>query len=378
MSFDANRWFSGKPCLLRDLDKRDTTVLKGLAISAIVFHNFFHVLGPVHENEFSFNPARFSVFVQNVVNPSTTIQSLFAFFGHFGVQVFIFLSAYGLAKAHWDDQESWSSFMRSRIRKLYPMFGLVLLFWMLLAAMHVGFFQLIRSTGVGILLTFAGVSNLVPGQGLPVVGPWWFIPFILQFYAIWPFLRKMTKRFGWPGFLLLSIASFIFSFFANPILAHHSINMGMNPIGRMQIICFGIIAARFPIRLNAFWGILAFALVILGSAEAEFSHLVSLAITVFSLWAYICVRPLLRRILVFEEVGLYSLGIFLLNGIVRVPFVYFAHTPMTQLTLGCASAMLTFLIAFFFHFLINSKVSWPIASVLGMFRNASVPPLERL
>jgi hypothetical protein len=38
-----------------------------------------------------------------------------------------------------------------------------------------------------------------PGLGLPPVRPWWFIPFIMPFYAIWPMLRRLTNKFGWPG-----------------------------------------------------------------------------------------------------------------------------------------------------------------------------------
>lgn len=119
---------AGRYFLLEDLDKKDTAILKGLAISAIVFHNFFHVIGRVRENEFTFDSARFAVFLHAVVHPSTAIQSLFAFYGHLGIQVFIFLSAYGLARSHWNDPASWSSFMWSRVKKLYPMFGLVVLF----------------------------------------------------------------------------------------------------------------------------------------------------------------------------------------------------------------------------------------------------------
>jgi len=351
---------------LLDLDKKDTTILKGLAITAIVFHNFFHVVGPVHENEFTFEPGRFSVFLQNVANPSTTIQSLFAFFGHFGVQIFIFLSAYGLAKSHWEDESSWASFMWSRIRKLYPMFGLVLLFWTLLAAMHEGFFSLVREAGLGILLTVAGISTLTPGHAFPVVGPWWFIPFIMQFYAIWPLLARLGKKYGWQGLVVISIACFAVSFFANPILAHWSINLGMTPIGRMRILCLGIIAARFPIRLNVYWGIPALVLVILGSESRGFSYTTALAVTVLSLWIYGNLRPLLRRVRLFEEIGMYSLAIFLVNGIVRVPFVYFARSPLSQLYLALSSALVTFFLSYFFHYLLRDEIesAVPVAAPL--------------
>ena len=339
--------------LLGDLDKKDTAILKGLAISAIVFHNFFHVIGPVHENEFSFDSARFPVFLQTVVHPATAIQAFFAFYGHFGVQVFIFLSAYGLAKTHWDDASSWSTFMWSRVKKLYPMVLLVVLFWALLAAMHVGPLWVIHDDGPGLLLMLAGISSILPGLGLPPVGPWWFIPFIMQFYAMWLCLRYLTKKFGWPGLVAIAVICFVITYFANPVLAHWLINLGQTPIGRMRILCLGILAARYPVRINVYLAVPAFAILILGSEYQAFSHLISLASTVLALWLYTKTRAILRQFPVLEQIGNYSLGIFLVNGIVRVPFLAFAHSPLSQLLLGVASAVVTFAISAFFHYLLE-------------------------
>ena len=338
---------------LNELDKRDTTILKALAILAIVFHNFFHIAVNVRENEFDFNPARFGVFLQTVVHPSLAIQALFAFYGHFGVQIFIFLSAYGLAKAHWDDPSPWRSFMRSRVKKLYPMFALAVLFWAFLAAMQVGTLSVIRDSGLEILFTFAGISNIVPGMGLPPVGPWWFIPFIMQAYALFPILRSITRRFGWPALVVLSLACYFITYAANPVLAHWSVTLAMTPIARMRVLCLGIIAARYPIRFRSYVALPAFAVLILGSEYAGFSPFASLSAVIASLWVYGKLRPILRNSQSLEKIGNYSLGIFLINGIVRVPFIYFAHTADLQLTLAVASAAVTIAISSFFHFLLS-------------------------
>ena len=74
-----------------DFDKRDSVILKGLAITAIVFHNFYHLAGPVHENEFTFDPTYFWVFVSSIKGPTTAIEGFFSFFGHFGVESSSFL-----------------------------------------------------------------------------------------------------------------------------------------------------------------------------------------------------------------------------------------------------------------------------------------------
>ena len=338
--------------MLIELDKKDTAILKGLAICAIVFHNFFHLLGPVHENEFTFDPSRFPVFLQTVIHPSMAVQALFSFYGHYGVQIFIFLSAYGLAKSHWDDTSSWSSFMWSRVKKFYPMFGLVILFWAALAVIILGPLTVLRVHVPGLILMLTGVSNLLPGIDLPVVGPWWFIPFIMQFYAIWPLLRRLTRKFGWQGLVVLSIACLVFTWALNPILMHWSINLVENPLGRMRILCLGIIAARYPLRINAPIAITSFAVMILGSAYASFAPFASLAFTVLALWLYCTARGVLRKSALFETIGNYSLAIFLVNGIVRIPFLAIATTPLVQLTLACASAAMTLSLSVIFHYLL--------------------------
>jgi peptidoglycan/LPS O-acetylase OafA/YrhL len=336
--------------VLRELDKKDTAILKGLAIILIVFHNFFHVLGPVHENEFSFDSSRFTVFLQTVVHPSMTIQALFSFFGHYGVQVFIFLSAYGLAKTHWDSEESWSSFMLSRVKKFYPMFLLAVAIWAILATMQMGPGPLIKEQGLEVVLMLAGVSTLVPGMGLPPVGPWWFIPFILQFYAMWPLLRKLTKRFGWQGLVVLSFACYIVTHLANPVLQSHlGITLAATPISRMRVLCFGIIAARYPVRLNVYLAAPAFACIILGNMYRSMAPLVSIGVVVLALWLYMKMRDLLRNSEIFEQLGNYSLAIFLLNGIVRIPFLAFTRTLDSQLIMGFASAAVTIAVSVFFH-----------------------------
>jgi peptidoglycan/LPS O-acetylase OafA/YrhL len=99
-----------------------------------VLHNFYHSIpGAVLENEFHFVPTHFQNFLETVVDPRQTFQALFSFLGHFGVQLFMFLSAYGLALKYWTTP-SWRSFVWSRIRKLYPMFFLAVTLWLLLRA----------------------------------------------------------------------------------------------------------------------------------------------------------------------------------------------------------------------------------------------------
>ncbi|HEX8711194.1 MAG TPA: hypothetical protein VF730_04925, partial [Terracidiphilus sp.] len=69
--------------MIKNLDKRDTLLLKGLAISAIVLHNYYHLVCGIHQNEFAFDPTWFRMLV-NTRDPAQAIEGIFAFYGHFG------------------------------------------------------------------------------------------------------------------------------------------------------------------------------------------------------------------------------------------------------------------------------------------------------
>ena len=330
---------------LWDLDIRDTAVLKCLAISAIVLHNFFHAVSPAHQNEFTFNPARFPLFLETVRQPALAIQAFFSFFGHFGVQIFIFLSAYGLAKSHWDDPAGWTEFMTGRIRKLYPTFGLVVLPWVAIVSLQSGPLTVIRNMGLQLGLMFVGLSPFLPGHGLPPVGPWWFIPFIIQFYAIWPLLRKLTGKFGWPGLLVFSALCLTIAVAADPVLSRWSVNLFETPIGRMPVICFGIAAARFPIRIGFSLVLAACVTLLLGSLYFAVWPFTFLAALMVALWSYAQMRGALRQTGFLERISQYSILIFLENGIVRDQFIPFATSPCRQLVFGCISAAVSFAVA---------------------------------
>jgi len=68
--------------MLRDLDKRDTLVLKGLAISAIVFHNFCHLGWSVaFKMKLTFQTGSVRVFLKALHDPMTAIAGFCSFFG---------------------------------------------------------------------------------------------------------------------------------------------------------------------------------------------------------------------------------------------------------------------------------------------------------
>lgn len=330
--------------LLQDLDHRDSAILKALAITAICLHNFFHLATPVRQNEFSFDAARFTIFLHSFQQPSLAVQAFFAFFGHYGVQVFVFLSAYGLAKTHWDARESWSTFMWGRIRKLYPAFLVIVGGWACGEAVLLGPVLFAKQMGLQTILMLLGVSTLC-GMGMPQIGPWWFIPFIIQFYAIWPLLRKLTYRFGWRILLALSLFSLVVTWFGDPLLSRWGLNLLFTPIGRLPVLCLGIAAARYPLRLRGSIAAVAAAVLLLGSLYGPLWLLTMPAALLAWMWTYIRLRSSLRSFEWLCRAGEYSLFVFLLNAIIRNHSWLFVHSAALQMVSASASTLISFALA---------------------------------
>jgi peptidoglycan/LPS O-acetylase OafA/YrhL len=333
--------------MFKDLDIRDTTVMRGLAITAIVFHNYFHLVSySVNENEFTFDPARFWNLVKALGDPVLAVQGMFSFFGHFGVQVFVFLSAFGLAKSHWDDDASWGRFLWGRIRKLYPVIGLVILPWLIQETATHWQWSLLREDCVRLFWTLAGVSNLlVLHKKVPPIGPWWFIPFIVQFYAFWPLMRRFSIRFGRGGLIALSMLSPVLVYFVDPFLRNWSANLIKTPAAHLPEVCLGIIAARYPMRLGARMVLPSCLAVVLGSMYRAIWPLSFVAALILFLAIYQGMRKMLRASRSLAWIGQHALLIFLVNGIVRLQFLQLASSPRTELMYGFVSAVTSLAVA---------------------------------
>jgi peptidoglycan/LPS O-acetylase OafA/YrhL len=345
--------------MLRNLDTEDTLTLKGMAILWIALHNYFHVTGSVRENQFNFDPARLQTFLTAFQNPSESIQATFAFLGHFGVQVFIFLTAYGLAKKYWETELNPAAFLWSRVKKLYPMILTVVGVWVIIAG-----FKPIWENGVELCMMLLGVSNLLPGYGIPPIGPWWFIPFIVQVYFLWPAIRWIAVRTGMAGLLGVSAASLVITYVGNPVLDPWMINLLETPVGHMPELCLGVVAARFPLSLKLWAVPLLGAAVGVGSLYRPLWLLTFTCALLIVVTGYVSLRPLCRlKWLAF--VGRCSMAVFLVNGIIRVPFIIgdkaVGQWPVTLL-FGIVSTIMSLALATYLE------------SVMGKLR--AVPQIE--
>ena len=301
---------------------------KGLGILLIVLHNFFHNIPPlIGQNEFYFNPQVTGKFIDAMLgSPTEWVRALFSYFGHYGVQLFIFLSAYGLTKRYSSERIRYVDFLKTRFSKIYLSFVICVVVYICLGFLKSG---LLTDEKVlfwdSLLWKLLLVSNFIPGEAMQPVGPWWFLPFILQFYLVFPLMLLAYKRMGVLFLLLLSLSALILVWVVNPGLIRIGLNLNYMVVGQLPIFCLGIYFADNPgARITPAIGMLALGVFIIGCFNPPVWVATGLAATILLLilsGRYI--KNLKAGSVSYRILGFYgviSLHLFLVNGFLRGPF----------------------------------------------------------
>ena len=164
------------------LTRAECNVLRGVAIIGIFLHNFCHWLSPiVKENEYTFVRHNVDVLNQVLSHPDIYLPvHLLSFFGHYGVPVFLFLSAYGLVKKYeapaipGDGSRvpgRWQ-FVRYHYLKLLKMMIVGFVAFVLVDAVTSGSWHY---TVTQVLAQLVMVNNLLPDPDHQIwPGPYWF------------------------------------------------------------------------------------------------------------------------------------------------------------------------------------------------------------
>ena len=189
------------------LNRTECNILRGVAIVGIVLHNYCHWLRPiVKENEYQFNQHNVDWF-NNVMAHGfneRTFFHLLSFFGHYGVPIFLFLSAYGLVMKYegvktqsLPDRGSTNepnalSFLRYHWLKLFRMMIVGFAAFVLVDAItegqhHYEVMDIVAQMGL--------FNNLLPNpDDIIWPGPYWFFGLMLQLYIVY---RLFLYRKGW-------------------------------------------------------------------------------------------------------------------------------------------------------------------------------------
>ena len=279
------------------LTRTECNALRGLAIIGIFLHNYCHWLRPVvKENEYQYIQC-------NVDNLYQVLQGswdelfffhILSFFGHYGVPIFLFLSAYGLTMKY-EQKLPTGPTNNQETQATLPLFGFIKYHWLkLFRMMIVGFvaFTIVDNITKGphlykvmdIIGQMGLFNNLLPHPDDVIwPGPYWFFGLMLQLYIVY---RLLLYRRHWlwnVGLIVLSLAIQLACDPESDALNRWRYNFigGMLPFGA------GLLYARYVRAWSTATNFVAFILSMIAILLMSFSYLtwyfVPLAICIASI-----------------------------------------------------------------------------------------------
>lgn len=315
------------------ISNKDVDFFKGISILCIMMHNFLHLFPFPRENEMDFDSERF-IHLLNIFmyHQDAIVRGVFSYFGHFGVQFFIFFSAYGLTKKYmFSPVPKTIIFLYERIMKLYPMFISAIIFYLLYVGILPSilhgrdFFDFLSDIYKPLLLKLTLLWNLYPGQGFSLVGPWWFLSMIFQFYIIFPLLIKIFRKYKNIGLLIIALISYLIIFVTQGYFG--SVSVFFTVIGHLPLFCLGIYFAQYDeIRIKKeviFIALIVFSLSNIYKPLFFVSHM-SFFILSFSVFLWIKSHLNDYMIKFFVYFGTISFPLFLINAFFRYPLLTIA------------------------------------------------------
>lgn len=196
------------PVLSRD----DCQIMKGLAILCIVIHNVCHWSALRQgTNEFGYWQACADLLRDYLGHiDGNWLVVLMSFLGQYGVQTFIFLSAYGLVRKY--EQGSGTrvgrlSFMGEHYVKLFRLMivAFVATFFIALHCGGRGFDPAVMTRWQWWVPQVLMINNLLPDPTMNIFpGPFWYLGLMVELYVIYALFLwvKPGERWQWRGFVL--------------------------------------------------------------------------------------------------------------------------------------------------------------------------------
>lgn len=235
------------------LTRSECNVLRGIAILGIFLHNYCHWLGPiVKENEYTYSQHNVDVLKQVLGAADANLPlHLVSFFGHYGVPIFLFLSAYGLVCKYESGKQPvptrWN-FIRYHYLKLFKMMIVGFVSFTVVDAVtpgrwHYTITQIIAQLGM--------VNNLLPDPDHQIwPGPYWFFGLMLQLYVVY---RLLLCRRSWRITATLMVVCVALQLFMDPegdLINRYRYNFmgGMLPFG------LGLLYARYHNNIYNLFG----------------------------------------------------------------------------------------------------------------------------
>ena len=225
------------------LSRAECTAMRGIAILAIVLHNYCHFIGKiVKENEYQFFTSNNDRLWHALTNPDELLPvHLLSYFGHYGVPVFLFLSGFGLVKKYErGDRVATLPFVRYNYLKLLRMLIVGFSLFIIVDMLTPGRFQF---HWYNVVAQLAMYINVLPEPDRIIwPGIYWFFGLMIQLYIIYRLL--LYRRNSWWVVGLIAIC-WALQAFCDP--EGETLNrLRYNSIGGMLPFGLGIILARIP------------------------------------------------------------------------------------------------------------------------------------
>lgn len=300
--------------------KSDTTFFKGIAILLIVSHNYFHTrTGFGLENEESFNSENIQLFLDYFknFNISNWIAALFGFLGHYGVQIFIFFSAYGLTIQYGKKNSTTFQFIFYRLKKIYFLlfFGIIfciILYW--LQGKPMTFYDIAKKS---FLLGTTASSFTSWYLTSMFAGPFWFFALIIQLYLLFPVFYKWITSFRLKKLWIPFLLSYLLIYPLHYLTTNNHLSLFGNIFGHLPEVFLGISMAYFKIRnINKSLLLIAFPVFILSQYFEFLFPLSFLSMTIILIYFISFLENItsrnIKNIILFS--GEISMILFIVNG----------------------------------------------------------------
>ena len=226
------------------LTRRECTAMRGIAILAIVLHNYCHFIGKiVQENEYQYLSFNNDRLWQVISNPDSLLPvHLLSYFGHYGVPVFLFLSGFGLVKKYETSHDSCPPvrFLRYSYLKLLRLLIVGFSIFICVDMVTPGRFPFHWDNVLAQLLMYI---NVLPEPEKTIwPGIYWFFGLMMQLYIVYRLL--LYRRSSW-WVVALIVVCWLLQVFCEP--DGETLNrLRYNFIGGMLPFGLGLIVARIP------------------------------------------------------------------------------------------------------------------------------------
>lgn len=254
------------------LTRDECSAMRGIAILAIMLHNYCHFIGRiVQENEYQFFASNNDKLWQVLSNPDALLPvHLLSYFGHYGVPVFLFLSGYGLVMKYEKSLTPNPSpigeggygvfrFVRYHYLKLLRMLIVGFTLFLCVDAVTPGRFQFHWDNVIAQLLMYI---NVLPTPDKIIwPGIYWFFGLMIELYIVYRLLLYRQK--SWIVIALIAVC-WLLQVFCDP--EGETLNrLRYNFIGGMLPFGVGILAGRYVEHLNLHLSRWAWGAVLLGT-----------------------------------------------------------------------------------------------------------------